>query len=155
MDQSGVTQEQVAELCGVAANTVQQWKSGDMVPNAAVAVKTAILAGIQGPAIPPEPTAPEPQKPEHLRREFQRTHTFTMIVQAMWDLEKRSDEGDDEAWRRLRIIWNLLHSIRPLVEEIGGWTDDDWKRLRGVDHWRRITKRGEVDVERLLEEARR
>jgi hypothetical protein len=141
----------LAEMKRIAVTdqSLSNWRRTG-VPSHAI-VKILRARGTVTGTPPSEVTA----RPEHLRREFQRTHSFSLIVQAMWDLEQRSDDGDKEAARRLRAIWDLMHGVREVVSQVAGWTDEDWKRLIGVDYWRRITRKAESSIDEVLTELLR
>lgn len=84
---------------------------------------------------------PSSPKPLHLRDEWQETHAFTAMVDALARLEETHDAHAVAAWE---AIVGLSAAIRDLAD----WTDEDWKAIldNKRDHWRRLTRHRENDT---------
>lgn len=153
MTRHGVDTKHIASTLGVSKKSVYRWLTTHPDPPFAFLARQFLIERYEKPT---EPSAVEQPRPEHLRREFQRTHSFTMIVQAMMNLEARSDTGDRDAAGRLRAIWDLMHSVRDVVAGLSGWTDEDWRTVVGIDYWRRLTrKKTESSIEEMINDLLR
>lgn len=75
--------------------------------------------------------------PEWQDREWQQTHAFTALVEALRDLE-RIPMTSVNAWRA-RIAWETVLSAGEVVRTLSSWKDRDWERIhrKGLDHWLR------------------
>ena len=96
---------------------------------------------------------PEPpqKKNDWQDQEWQATHSFTAMVEALRRLERFS-ATDARAWQT-RLAWEAVLSAAEIVLKIAGWTDAEWRRVyeEGLDHWLR-PKRGRRSEQELLTE---
>jgi len=92
-----------------------------------------------------------PPVPEHLRKEWQATHSFTAMVEALRHLE-RIPPTDVRAWQT-RLAWEAVLSAAEIVLKSAGWTEAEWRRVfeERLDHWLR-PKRGRRSEQELLTE---
>lgn len=124
---------------GQEGNTVDNWIARKSVPWDVVG---PILAQMQD----PQPAIKS--KPEWLDPEWQATHAFTAMVEALRRLERIPPRGRG-AWRT-RIAWEAVLEASKAVRDIAGWGDAQWKMVhdKKLDHWLRPrpARRGEPET---------
>ena len=123
----------LARHCGVNEDTARRWISGDSSPQSERAVIGWISAGLSAPDGP----TPETPQSEWLGTEWQSTHAFTSMVEALRELEK-TDPKSLAAWK-CRVAWEAVLGAADVVRKVYGWQDKDWERIyrRKLDHWLR------------------
>lgn len=72
-----------------------------------------------------------------LNKEWQETHSFTALIEALRELDRLA-LNSPRAWQA-RAAWEAVVGVSELVRRISGWTDHRWEAIyhAGLDHWLR------------------
>jgi transcriptional regulator with XRE-family HTH domain len=137
-----LSQAAFAKRLGMKAPQWNRYEKGQRLPDPKVLERVEALTGksIYWILTGRQPSEPVPMQFQlWLDKEWQATHSFTALVEALRELEVIEPTNHLHAWLT-RLAWEAVLAAADIVLKVHGkWSEANWKEIydRRLDHWLR------------------